>query len=102
MGATGSDYVLRLSDVGTLSPQATGLSGTLGSTALPWPAVYAAAAGGYYIGTNKVVGARDTGWTASTGTALKGAFATGTATLVQAAQRIKALEDAMRAHGLIN
>ncbi|MGP4914023.1 phage tail protein, partial [Hafnia alvei] len=66
-----------------------------------------------------VVGSRQTGWTASTGTALLGAFnasqtytvsatytqsevssmATG---LQQARQRIKALEDALRAHGLIN
>ncbi|EOC8646115.1 phage tail protein, partial [Salmonella enterica subsp. enterica serovar Mbandaka] len=67
----------------------------------------------------KVIGARQTGWTAATGAALLGAFnanqtytvsatytqsevsalATG---LQQARQRIKALEDAIRTHGLIN
>lgn len=67
----------------------------------------------------QVVGARQAGWTAATGTALLGAFnasqaytvsttytqsevssmATG---LQQARQRIKALEDALRTHGLIN
>lgn len=67
----------------------------------------------------KVVGTRDTGWTAATGTPLKGAFnssngyTTGTTYsqfelqqiaigLVQARQRVKALEDALRAHGLID
>lgn len=73
----------------------------------------------YKVAGTQVVGARQTGWTASTGTALLGAFnanqaytvsatytqsevsamATG---LQQARQRIKALEDAMRTHGLIN
>lgn len=73
----------------------------------------------YSVGGIKVVGARQTGWTAATGTALLGAFnasqaytvsttytqsevssmATG---LQQARQRIKALEDALRTHGLIN
>lgn len=73
----------------------------------------------YSVGGTKVIGARQTGWTAATGTALLGAFnanqaytvsatytqsevsamATG---LQQARQRIKALEDAIRTHGLIN
>ena len=73
----------------------------------------------YKVAGLPVVGARQTGWSAATGTALLGAFnasqtytigtsysqsevsalATG---LQQARQRIKALEDAMRAHGLIN
>lgn len=68
---------------------------------------------------SKVVGARDTGWTAGTGTANKAAYVTYAGQNVSAAyveaeaqatddaaknasQRIKALEDAMRAHGLIN
>lgn len=67
----------------------------------------------------QVISSRQTGWTASTGTALKGAFnssqtytisATYSQTeatavrdgLIQARQRIKALEDALRSHGLIN
>lgn len=73
----------------------------------------------YSVDGTKVIGPRKTGWTAGTGTALLGAFnasqtytvsatytqsevssmATG---LQQARQRIKALEDALRAHGLIN
>jgi hypothetical protein len=74
---------------------------------------------GYYIQGNQVVGARATGWTAGTGTALKGTFAayagqTHTASYVQAtvqaldnasrdaSQRVKAIEDALRTHGLIN
>lgn len=73
----------------------------------------------YSVGGVQVVGARVTGFTAATGTALKGAFAADTsytigttytqsqvqalATDLRAArQRIKALEDAMRLHGLIN
>ncbi|RAP72789.1 phage tail protein [Candidatus Erwinia dacicola] len=72
----------------------------------------------YSVGGTKVIGARQTGWTAATGTALLGAFnanqsysagatytqadiqalATG---LMQARQRIKALEDMVRTHGLI-
>ncbi|EKK5183041.1 phage tail protein [Cronobacter sakazakii] len=73
----------------------------------------------YSVNGTKVIGARQTGWTAATGAALLSAFnasqtysasttytqseisalATG---LVQARQRIKAIEDALRAHGLIN
>lgn len=62
----------------------------------------AGSAARYSIAGTKVVGARETGWTAATGTALKGAFATSTATLVNCAERIKAIEDALRTHGLIN
>lgn len=71
------------------------------------------------VATNQVVGARATGWTAGTGTANKGAFAayagaTHTGAYVQAtvqalddaarnaSQRVKAIEDALRTHGLIN
>ncbi|AKL13272.1 TPA: phage tail protein [Kluyvera intermedia] len=73
----------------------------------------------YAINGTQVVGPRASGWTAATGTALLGAFnssatysvsatytqaeitaiATG---LVQARQRIKALEDMLRTHGLMN
>ena len=73
----------------------------------------------YSVGGTKVIGARQTGWTAATGTALLGAFnanqayAVGTtytqsevaalATgLQQARQRILALETALRLHGLID
>lgn len=73
----------------------------------------------YKVAGLQVVGARQTGWTAATGTALLGAFnANQTFTvsnpptqaevqaiasaLVASRQRNKALEDAMRTHGLIN
>jgi hypothetical protein len=73
----------------------------------------------YNVNGTKVLGARDTGWTAATGTALKTAYATYTAgtasgsyvqaelqsvmtALQSASQRIKALEDMCRTHGLIN
>lgn len=68
---------------------------------------------------NQVVGPRDTGWTAGTGTQLKGAFATyagatHTGAYVQAtvqalddaaknaSQRVLAIEAVLRTHGLIN
>lgn len=73
----------------------------------------------YSVGGVKVIGARQSGWTASTGTALLGAFNASQAYTVsatytqseiqsivtglqQARQRIKALEDMARTHGLIN
>lgn len=76
-------------------------------------------AASYRVGANQVVGARVTGFTSATGTALLGAFNANTAYaaslvytqaeataayagLVEARQRIKALEDSMRTHGLIN
>lgn len=76
-------------------------------------------ASSYSVNGTQVVGARVTGFTAASGTALKGAFAAdntytiGTTysqaqvqalatDLRTARQRIKALEDAMRSHGLIN
>lgn len=74
---------------------------------------------GYRVGASQVVGARATGWTAGTGTANKAAFATYAGQTVSAgyvqaeaqatddaakanSQRIKAIEDALRTHGLIN
>lgn len=76
-------------------------------------------ANGYFVNGLRVVGPRVTGWTAATGTALLGAFNANQAYsagatysqsemsalasgLQQARQRVKALEDALRSHGLIN
>lgn len=73
----------------------------------------------YSVGGTKVIGARRTGWTAATGNAFRGAFdankvqSVGTTysqtevnaimgIVLEARQRIKALEDDLRAHGLIN
>lgn len=72
----------------------------------------------YKVAGLQVLSARQTGWTAATGTAYKGAFDANQAwtigilnvlqiqeianSLTQARQRIKALEDALRTHGQIN
>lgn len=106
------------------SVQATGGSFLVGN--VPVPTTDKLQVGGsanvsvsYKVAGVQVLGARQTGWTAGTGTANKGAFnadmtfavgATYSQTEVQALadalrserQRTKALEDAMRAHGLIN
>ena len=73
----------------------------------------------YSVNGTKVVGTRVTGFTSATGAALKGSFnanqsysfsdsysrsemQTLSNGLIEARQRIKALEDALRSHGLIN
>jgi len=73
----------------------------------------------FSINGTKVLGGRNLGWTAATGTAQKGGFNADQAYTIggtynasemqalrdgvtQARQRIKALEDALRSHGLIN
>jgi hypothetical protein len=54
------------------------------------------------IGANKVIGARDTGWTAMTGSPDKAtAYATGSVTLAQLAGRVAQLQASLTAHGLI-
>jgi hypothetical protein len=61
-----------------------------------------AAGGKLKVSGTQVVGARDTGWTAMTGTPDKAsAYATGTVTLPQLAGRVKYLQDVLTAHGLI-
>lgn len=52
-------------------------------------------------GTLQVLGTRRTGWVAATGTATRTAFATGSVTLPQLAERVKALIDDLTTHGLI-
>ncbi|WP_208744591.1 phage tail protein [Citrobacter portucalensis] len=72
----------------------------------------------YKVAGTQVVSTRKTGWTAATGTAYRGTFDANQAwtigvlnvlqiqeianALTQARQRIKALEDDLRSHGLIN
>lgn len=57
---------------------------------------------GYYVDNVKVLGPRDTGWAAMAGTANKAtAYNTATVTLVQLAERVKALQDALTTHGII-
>lgn len=54
-----------------------------------------------YVGANQVIAARRTGWAAATGTATRTTFATGSVTLAQLAERVKALLDDLTTHGLI-
>ena len=94
----------------------------LGTTGIRWKQLWSYIADAkteYRVNGTKVIGAQATGWTAGTGTALKAAFAayagaTHTGAYVQAtiqalddaarnaSQRVKAIEDALRTHGLIN
>ena len=61
-----------------------------------------AAATAYKVGADQVVGARDTGWTAMTGTPDKATpYATSTVTLAQLAGRVAELQAILTAHGLI-
>ncbi len=55
----------------------------------------------YKVNGIQVVSSRVTGWTAATGTATRTTFVTGTVTLPQLAERVKALIDDLTAHGLI-
>jgi len=56
----------------------------------------------YSVGSNQVVGARQTGWTAMTGTPdISTAFATSTVTTAQLAERVLSLQAALTTHGLI-
>lgn len=56
----------------------------------------------YTSGANKVVGARDTGWAAMTGSPDKAtAYATSTVTLAQLAGRVAQLQASLTTHGLI-
>lgn len=56
---------------------------------------------GLYVGGNKVVGARNTGWAAPTGLTSKATFDPATATLPELGQRVAALINALTTHGLI-
>ncbi len=56
----------------------------------------------YNVAGTKVIGARDTGWSAMTGTANKNTvYDTSSATLPQIAGRVMALQAALTAHGII-
>ena len=52
------------------------------------------------INGTQVLGPRDTGWSAWTGTASKASVDTSTGTLTNALQAIKAITDMLRTHGL--
>jgi hypothetical protein len=55
----------------------------------------------FAVSGTKVVGTRQTGWTAATGTATRSTFVTSTVTLEVLAQHVKALIDDLITHGLI-
>ena len=57
--------------------------------------------GAFNVGANKVVGARDTGWTAMTGTPNKAAtYDVASVTLPQLAARVASIQAALTTHGL--
>lgn len=58
-------------------------------------------AGSFKVGSNQVIGARRTGWTAPTGTLSRGAFDQSSVTLAQLAQHVAALITDGLAHGFI-
>ena len=59
-------------------------------------------AGAFQINSTQVVGVRDTGFSAFTGTTNKATvYATGTVTLIQLAERVAALQASLTTHGLI-
>lgn len=95
-----------------------GVSATLSGAATENRAIYGNASGattnwaGYFDGDinitgiisvsgTQVIAARETGWSAATGTATKGGFATATVTLADLAQNVKAVIDALLYHGLL-
>jgi hypothetical protein len=75
----------------------------IGTTALGAPIINLnASTGEYRVNGTKVVGARDTGYVAFTGTTNKGtSYATGSVTLIQLAERVAALQASLTTHGLI-
>lgn len=82
-----------------------GLGGAAFTGSISAPALALAgdadAGGAYRVDGVKVVGNRAGGWGTPTGTASRAAFDTGAITAGQLAQRLKALIDDLRAHGLI-
>ena len=56
---------------------------------------------GFVVGALQVVGSRRTGWSAATGRGTRTSFDTSRVTLLQLAERVKALIDDLSSHGLI-
>ena len=99
-GATGSGVTISAlgSDANvaiTLTPKGTGIVNFSSNINLPSGKVF-------LVNSTQVVGPRDTGWTAMTGTADEvTSYATSSITLAQLAGRVMALQTALTAHGLI-
>lgn len=75
--------------------------GSGGSVPVQMISTGSGATSGLFHGGSKVTGARITGWNPPTGTAVKGSYATSTATVTQVAEALKALIDDLVTHGLI-
>ncbi len=93
---TGQEEAVTIGDVAGLQSALDGkaaLAGAAFTGALTAP--------GLTVGGVQVVGNRATGWGAPTGTANRAAFDTGAISINQLAQRVKALIDDLRGHGLI-
>lgn len=72
-----------------------------GSEVVRWTAGQSMFTGIIGVAGQQVLGARKTGWSAASGTATRTSFATGSVTLPQLAERVKALLDDLISHGLI-
>jgi len=93
LGDSGGNAVITVNGASTngnlvISPKGTGVVST--------------GTNGWAVSGTKVVGARDTGWSAMTGTANEATvYDTATVTLAQLAGRVMALQAALTTHGLI-
>ncbi|WP_156150624.1 hypothetical protein [Hyphomicrobium sp. 99] len=96
VGGTVTDKIF-LSDV-ALFPSSSG-GAALGISTLPFSSLYLLTS--LLVNNVKVVGARDTGWSAWTGTGSKASKDVSTATTAECAAAIKAIIDALTTHGLI-
>jgi len=94
-GSTSSASMFEFSPAG-IYPTTDG-TGRCGTASKQWERVTSL---GFYVGGQKVVGARVTGWNAPTGTLTRGTFSA-TATLATTAETLAALITDLRAHGVI-
>lgn len=98
----GSNYlVTRYDDAGTYIDSPLSINRATGIVTLT---LGASTNGSYKVNAVDVVKARKTGWAVATGTATRTTFATGSVTLPELAERVKALIDDLHAtagHGLI-
>lgn len=92
-GSDSTTLSLRTANAGTMADRVIVSSG--GSVNV------ATAGARFQMAGVSVLNARQTGWTAATGTATRTAFATSTVTTAQLAERVKGLIDDLITHGLI-
>lgn len=100
-GTSTSDwYIYANSNNLLFAPTAAGVPGTTALT-LSTTALNLATGVTLQVNGTQVLTSRRTGWGAPTGTATRTAFATGSVTLDQLAERVKALIDDLTTHGVI-